>query len=233
MYLIIEASRYKYLVIETSRYMYLVIETSRYTYLAIETSRYMHLLIETSRYMYLVTETPRYILSLRHPDISCHWAIRIHFATEMWQIYTPIPAVWHSHTSRQCDIHIRLGRMTFMERHLASFEFMVAGYKSDLYNSVKDSCDGFELSTSESSKGIGSHPFHTSCDWDIGIYFSLRHWDTPCHWDIQTYLVFQASRCILALKRKPSSTPSSLWKQANRHQTMTSVQSISFMPLAY
>ena len=32
------------------------------------------------------------------------------------------------------------------------------GCKSDLYDSVKDNCDGSGLSTSESSKG--SHPFH-------------------------------------------------------------------------
>ena len=48
--------------------------------------------------------------------------------------------------------------LTFFECHLASFEFMIAGCKSDLYDSVKDSCDGSGLSTSESSKG--SHPFH-------------------------------------------------------------------------
>ena len=48
--------------------------------------------------------------------------------------------------------------LAFFECHLASFEFMVAGCKSGLYSSVKDSCDGSGLSTSESSKG--SHPFH-------------------------------------------------------------------------
>ena len=49
-------------------------------------------------------------------------------------------------------------KLAFFECHLASFEFMIAGCKRDLYDSVKDSCDGSGLSTSESSKG--SHPFH-------------------------------------------------------------------------
>ena len=48
--------------------------------------------------------------------------------------------------------------LTFFECHLASFEFMIAGCKSDLYDSEKDSCDGSGLNISESSKG--SHPFH-------------------------------------------------------------------------
>ena len=42
--------------------------------------------------------------------------------------------------------------------HLASFEFMVAGCKNDLYDSEKDNCDGSGLSASESSKI--THPFH-------------------------------------------------------------------------
>ena len=49
-------------------------------------------------------------------------------------------------------------KLAFFECHLASFEFMVAGCKSDLNDSVKDSCDGSGLSTIESSKG--SHPFN-------------------------------------------------------------------------
>ena len=45
--------------------------------------------------------------------------------------------------------------LTFSQCHLASFEFMIPGCKSDFYDGVKD---WSELNTGKSSKG--SYPFH-------------------------------------------------------------------------
>ena len=55
---------------------------------------------------------------------------------------------------------------------------MIAGCKSDLNDSVKDSCDGSGLSTIESSKG--SHPFHflELVAWYCSIF--IRHLRDPC-----------------------------------------------------
>ena len=92
-----------------------------------------------------------------HAEIHHH--ANFHVFCQKWSLQT---------TSHQAmDRRVKL---TFFECHLASFEFMIAGCKSDLNDSVKDSCDGSGLTTSESFKS--SRPFHfiELVTWNCSLY---------------------------------------------------------------